>query len=97
MAGMALPTGPTYMPGLATQHQLNRLGRLHGHAVDVLFLQLMIRHHEGGIEMARYAAAHARLPAVKALAIRMDFDESQEINTMEALLRADHANTLAYP
>ena len=47
------------MPGMATDAQMKRLQSLHGNALDVFFLQLMIHHHQGGIPMARYAAAHA--------------------------------------
>ena len=53
------------MPGMATPAQMTKLQTLHGSALDIFFLQLMIRHHQGGIEMAQYAAA-ARIRAVRA-------------------------------
>ncbi len=40
------------MPGMASQQELTELDKLTGTEAEVLFLQLMIRHHEGGVEMA---------------------------------------------
>ncbi|HWH00496.1 MAG TPA: DUF305 domain-containing protein [Pilimelia sp.] len=39
------------MPGLASQAELDRLRSMSGNEFDVYFLQLMIRHHVGGIHM----------------------------------------------
>lgn len=75
------------MPGMATPTQLTRLESLHGKALDILFLQLMIRHHEGGIPMARYANAHASEPYVRGLASAMATAQSNELIQMEQLLR----------
>jgi uncharacterized protein (DUF305 family) len=40
------------MPGMASQQELTELDKRTGAEAEVLFLQLMIRHHEGGVEMA---------------------------------------------
>jgi uncharacterized protein (DUF305 family) len=64
MAGMA----GGLMPGMATEEELAGLRALSGTEFDVRFLQLMIRHHQGGYDMAAYAAAHADVPAVRSLA-----------------------------
>ena len=53
------------MPGMATPAQMTTLETLHGKALDILFLQLMIHHHQGGVTMAQYAAA-ARDAALRA-------------------------------
>ena len=70
MTGMAsiAATGSNQMPGMATNKQLAQLAASKGVAFDRLFLQLMLRHHEGGIEMANYAEQHAQLPQVRAAA-----------------------------
>ena len=47
------------MPGMATEDELANLRALSGTAFDVEFLRLMIRHHQGGLDMAQYAAEHA--------------------------------------
>ena len=53
------------MPGMATEEELAELRGLTGTAFDVEFLRLMIRHHQGGLEMAEYAAEHADVAAVR--------------------------------
>ena len=75
------------MPGMATDVQMKQLASLHGKALDILFLQLMIRHHQGGIPMAQYAAAHASEPFVRDLATAMNTAQSNELIQMEQLLR----------
>lgn len=95
-SGMSMPTASA-MPGMASQEELQRLERATGKAKEILFLQLMTRHHQGGLAMAAYANAHASLPAVRALAARMALDEGQEINLMAQLLRIDHAKPLSPP
>lgn len=75
------------MPGMATPAQLDKLESLHGRALDVLFLQLMIRHHQGGVPMARFALAHAHEAYVRQLASRIVSAQNAEIVQMEQLLR----------
>ncbi len=84
------------MPGLASQAQLNQLSELSGKSLDVLFLQLMIRHHQGGVEMASYAASHAKLTAIRSLARVMVVDQDQEITLMRTLLQLDGATPLPF-
>jgi uncharacterized protein (DUF305 family) len=42
------PDGAVTMPGMASQEELKNLRAATGKPLDVLFLQLMLRHHEGG-------------------------------------------------
>ncbi|EGD54335.1 hypothetical protein SCNU_13664 [Gordonia neofelifaecis NRRL B-59395] len=83
------------MPGLASTDEIGRLAEAHGAAAEVLFLQLMIRHHRGGIEMAT-AAQNSDLasPATKRLALAMISDQGDEIGQMTLLLRARGAAPL---
>ncbi len=60
---------------------------LHGKALDVLFLQLMIRHHQGGVAMAQYAEQNASQDYVRTLAGHMLAAQSAEIVQMEQMLR----------
>jgi len=88
MAGMA--TGGAegaVMPGMATETELAELRSLSGTPFDVLFLQLMIRHHQGGLEMAQYAEQHAAEPAVRGLARSIADTQTAETTTMEQMLR----------
>ena len=88
MTGHDHLVGPNgLMPGMATPAQMTKLLASHGHALDILFLQLMIHHHQGGVFMAQYAAQHASEPYVRQLAARMYTNQTNEIVQMEQLLR----------
>jgi uncharacterized protein (DUF305 family) len=85
------------MPGMATPSQMTELETLHGKALDIMFLQLMIRHHQGGVPMAKYAASHAREPFVQQLAGHMAVLQGSEIVQMEQMLRQLGGTTLPPP
>ena len=85
------------MPGMATQAEINKLLSLTGKPLDIYFLQLMIRHHQGGLPMAQYAAAHAGESYVRDLARKMVQNQSNEIVTMEQLLRQLGGSPLPAP
>jgi uncharacterized protein (DUF305 family) len=85
--GHEVPEGQVMvMPGLATDDQLAELRSLEGHDAEQLFLQLMIRHHEGGIEMASYAADNAEVSFVRTIAQGMVESQTAEIAQMQSLL-----------
>jgi len=75
------------MPGMATPAQLTRLASLTGTRFDVLFLQLMIRHHEGGLQMCQYARDRATLSVVRTAAASMAAEQIEDLGQMRALLR----------
>ncbi|CCH34606.1 DUF305 domain-containing protein [Actinosynnema sp. NPDC047251] len=74
------------MPGMATSEELARLRSLSGTEFDVYFLQLMLRHHQGGAPMAQYAATHAGVPVVRTLADNMLKSQSSESEYMKQLI-----------
>jgi uncharacterized protein (DUF305 family) len=76
------------MPGLASPAEVAKLTASKGRAAEVLFLELMIRHHTGGIQMARFAAARAHEPFVRALAKGMVQAQTAEVRYMTDLLAA---------
>jgi uncharacterized protein (DUF305 family) len=86
MQWMADHVAMTTMPGMATTAQLNALRTATAPALDRMFLQLMLRHHDGGQVMLADATAHAGVDVVRALAARMAFDQRQESQTIAALL-----------
>jgi uncharacterized protein (DUF305 family) len=94
MAGMA---DGTLMPGMATEEELANLRSLSGTAFDVQFLRLMIRHHQGGLDMAQYAAAHAEVPAVRTLARSIAETQTAETTTMGRMLAARGGTPLPAP
>jgi uncharacterized protein (DUF305 family) len=97
MSGHAHLTSGALMPGMATPAQIDKLETLHGKALDELFLQLMIHHHQGGVRMAQYAAQHAGESFVRDLATSMVNAQSGEIVLMEQMLRKLGAAALPPP
>ncbi|MBP6788910.1 MAG: DUF305 domain-containing protein [Candidatus Promineofilum sp.] len=96
MAWMGMPT-EGLMPGMATTAQLDALRDADGAAADVLFLQLMIPHHVGGVDMAREAAAQAERASVRQLAAAMAEAQTSEIAYMNELLVAKGTAPVAAP
>lgn len=85
------------MPGMATEDELAQLRAASGTAFDVLFLQLMIRHHQGGLEMAEDGEAHATLAVVRGLARSIAQTQTAETTTMAAMLSARGGSPLPAP
>jgi uncharacterized protein (DUF305 family) len=86
----AAGTGPVLMHGMATEAELQRLRAATGRDAEVLFLQLMIRHHEGGVLMARAVRDLSRRRDVVQMATSIDEGQRVEIATMtEMLARRD--------
>ncbi|GAA2245562.1 DUF305 domain-containing protein [Herbiconiux moechotypicola] len=83
-SGDMVPGGP--MPGMASDEDIQRLGELSGVDAERLFLQLMIAHHQGGVEMAEAVEARTTNPLVLALAKAVIFAQSGEIDYMTELL-----------
>ena len=84
--GDSAPTSTALMPGMATSAQMEQLRATRGPAAEVLFLQMMIRHHLGGIEMAKYAADHAEVDQVRQLAETMAVTQQAEVKAMNDML-----------
>lgn len=78
--------GVATMPGMASADELRRLRASSGTELDVLFLQLMLRHHEGGAGMLQYAAGKAIVPDVRNLASQMLSSQNAEAAYMTQLL-----------
>lgn len=76
------------MPGLATPAQLDALsGTRSASAFDQAFLALMVRHHQGAVVMARFAAEHAGREVVRGFARSVAAEQQQEMAQMLAMLR----------
>jgi uncharacterized protein (DUF305 family) len=82
------------MPGMATTEELNELRSASGRKLDVMFLQLMLRHHEGGLQMAEYGAEHASTGYVRNLASKIVQSQQSEANLMTAYLTRRGARPL---
>lgn len=75
------------MPGMATNAELDQLGRLKGRQAEILYLQLMIGHHMGGVDMARACASQCEVEPEKKLAQGMVEAQQSEIQLMTDLLK----------
>jgi uncharacterized protein (DUF305 family) len=94
---MSMMASGGLMPGMATQAEVDKLQTMTGKAMDIYFLQLMLRHHQGGLPMAQYGAAHASESYVRNAAQKMATGQSAEILLMEKMLRERGASPLPPP
>lgn len=76
------------MPGMMTAEEMTELDGLQGADWDRMLLAMMIRHHEGAIEMARTQLTEGQDPDVTALAEQVVADQEAEIDEMTTLLEA---------
>nr|WP_237524762.1 DUF305 domain-containing protein [Streptomyces sp. SID7815] len=74
------------MPGMATRAELARLRSARGEQAEILFLQLMTDHHEGGVAMARGCAERCAVPVEKRLAQGMVEAQRSELGLMADML-----------
>ncbi|MDQ3602145.1 MAG: DUF305 domain-containing protein [Actinomycetota bacterium] len=89
MGGMGMGEGGMEtggMNGMMTPQQMTELENASGGEFDRLFLQMMIAHHEGAVEMARAEQADGQNPQAIELAERIDSSQTDEIERMRGLL-----------
>ena len=82
------------MPGMATTDQLTKLKSLSGKDFDIMFCQLMLRHHLGGVHMAEEALQLVKTKEVKTLAQQIQQSQQLEITTLTAKLKSLGAQPL---
>ncbi len=91
--GQPLPQGMTmhsmHMPGMLTQEQLEHLNEARGPEFDRLFLEFMIHHHRGALEMVETLLADrgaAQDPEIFRFVTDVDADQRAEIFIMQGML-----------
>lgn len=72
--------------GMATPAELQRLRDAQGVEAERLFLELMIKHHEGALDMARLGAEHAERPEVRRLSAAIIEVQTSETRLLRELL-----------
>lgn len=72
--------------GMATDAELSELGRRTGRDAEVLFLQLMYRHHRGGLDMAEAFLDRSDEPALSRLAEVVVTTQEREMTIITDLL-----------
>ena len=83
--------GATLMPGMLTPEEMARLADAKGVAFDRLFLELMIKHHEGALDMVKTLISQrgaAQDADIFAFASDVEADQSIEIARMRTMLAA---------
>ena len=87
-AGMAGEAGHgvAQMHGMASDDELRRLRTAEGVDAEVLFLQLMIRHHEGGVLMARALMGQSQRDGIVQIARSIEEGQAAEVAQMTAML-----------
>jgi uncharacterized protein (DUF305 family) len=74
------------MPGMANADEMTRLREAEGKELDVLFLQLMLRHHLGGVHMIDGILAEGGEDEVRQAAQTMKNVQSTELANLSQLL-----------
>lgn len=78
--------GGMMMSGMMSSEDMARLGNAGGAAFDRMFLQMMVQHHQGAVEMANQQLAGGKYQPAKDLAGAIITTQKQEIDEMNALL-----------
>jgi len=80
--------GPTdtAMTGMVTQNAMTKLESLNGADFDKLWLQSMISHHQGAIDMAKTEISKGNNPEAIAMAKKMVSAQQGEIDQMTKML-----------
>jgi uncharacterized protein (DUF305 family) len=83
-------TEHAHMPGMLMPADLARLAAARGDAFDRMFLEYMIRHHEGALQMVAelFAAGGGQETEINQFASEVDADQTIEIERMRAMLAA---------
>jgi uncharacterized protein (DUF305 family) len=89
--GVATPTMSGRVPmnpgeGTLGQAEMNRLASISGTDFDKTFLEMMIKHHQGAISMAKTEQAQGQFADAKALAEHIVTSQTDEITKMKSLL-----------
>ncbi len=75
------------MPGMMGEDEMHDLKAASGADWDRMFLEMMIQHHEGAVEMAQTEVNQGENPDALALARKIISDQQAEITQMQELLQ----------
>jgi uncharacterized protein (DUF305 family) len=95
IGGSAPPMSGMHSPehmGMATRAEVESLSSLPIRDAEEKFLELMIRHHRGGIAMAEEVLRETQRPEVRRLATAIIESQQGEIQYMEQLQAAHRAH-----
>jgi uncharacterized protein (DUF305 family) len=75
------------MPGMMSADDMKKMEAASGAAFDRMYLEMMIEHHKGAIEMAKTETEKGKSTDAKALAASITSSQQTEITEMEGLLK----------
>lgn len=78
--------GHDMMSVMPTAEEVDKLKAANGQAADILFLQLMIRHHTAGVDMAKGLLERSQREEVRRLAQTIVDGQQAEIQLMHKML-----------
>ncbi|MFF1302927.1 DUF305 domain-containing protein [Streptomyces sp. NPDC058307] len=87
MGDMPSAGAGSLMPGMATDSEMKKLGTLNGKQAEILYLQLMTDHHQGGIHMAKGCVDKCTVGVEKRLAQGMVAAQQSEVDLMAGMLK----------
>ncbi|ROT33490.1 DUF305 domain-containing protein [Micromonospora sp. HM5-17] len=76
------------MSGMMSDQDMATLEKASGPEFDRTFLEMMIRHHQGAVQMATTELEQGQNPAAKNLAEKVKADQTAEIGQMQNLLNS---------
>lgn len=86
MSWMGEPTNGQ-MPGMAPPEQIQQLGETSPQEADILFLQLMIPHHQAALQMTDSILERTDRPEIERLAEAISASQQAEIKNMQEMLQ----------
>lgn len=84
--GESAEHGGHSMSGMMTPEEMDMMAKSSGKAFDTAFLEMMIKHHEGAIEMAKTEQSDGAYKPAKDMAGDIIASQSAEITRMNKLL-----------
>jgi uncharacterized protein (DUF305 family) len=85
-AGMSMPHGGHAATGMMSADDMAQLQKASGQALEKMFLEMMIRHHQGAIEMSSTELGSGTYVPARDLAATITKAQSAEIAHMASLL-----------
>lgn len=86
MAGHDMSGMGGAMPGMMTPQEMTNLSKASGSGFDRMWLQMMIKHHQGAVATAKTELAKGLNPDAKKLAQSIIDEQSAEIVTIKSIL-----------
>ncbi|GAA1090913.1 DUF305 domain-containing protein [Nocardiopsis metallicus] len=81
------------MDGMLSEEQMSQLEAAEGEEFDTLFLEFMVLHHEGAVDMARTELAEGVNPEARELAEEIIAAQEDEIEQMNEMLGVEDSGT----